>query len=516
MLDLLEQNRAQTARANLIEYVRQIEVPGAPLSDEPDEEEFYPIKVQPAKHHRIWLNLLQKIKDGTLVAPDGRVCRRVMGFMPPGSAKSTYTSVVFPTNVMGDRPGTNIIQLSYGSDLSRKFGRRSRQIVRSRTYQLMFDTALSADSGAADEWSLQNGSEWMCGGILSGITGNRCDGLIWDDLIKGREQADSETIRNKTWDAYVDDALTRKKPSAWEVGIITRWHEDDPAGRILPEEYDGESGFIECRDGNLWYVLCLPAICEHEDDPLGRKVGDRIWPEWFGEDHFKPFMRIPRTWSALYQQRPAPEEGVFFQRSWFEWYDKPPTRLYKYGASDYAVTDDDGDYTVHVVAGMDENKDVYVLDLWRDQSTSDVWIDGFLDLVDQHEPLNWAEEQGQIIKSVGPFIDRRMDEREIWQSREQFTSTRDKPTRARSFQAMAASGKIYLPRHAEWSHILMNELLTFPAGKHDDIVDALSLLCRMLDSMIGAAPKPKEERTKDKWDRAFDKAEETRGSWRTK
>ena len=208
--------------------------------------------------------------------------------LPPGSAKSTYTSIVFPTYFLGRFAKRSVILTSYGSDLPRKFGRKARSIVRQPIYKRIFNTELLAESQAADEWSLTNGSDWLAHGILSGITGNRADGVVWDDPLKGREQAESKLIRDKTWDAYMDDLLTRKKPQAWEIGILTRWHEDDQAGRILPLNYNGESGWIKGQDGNDWYVLCLTAICEREDDPLGRKVGERLWPEWFTEKHFEP------------------------------------------------------------------------------------------------------------------------------------------------------------------------------------------------------------------------------------
>src|SRR5262249_9743547 len=159
-------------------------------------------------------------------------------------------------------------------------------------------TELSDDSTAADEWSLVNQSNWIARGITAGITGNRADGIIWDDLIKGRAEADSDLIRQKTWDAYMDDLLSRKKPRGWEVGITTRWHEDDPAGRILPNDYNGESGWIDCKDGNRWYVVCLPAECDRKDDILGRNIGDILWPEWFTKEHFAPYKRNARTWNA--------------------------------------------------------------------------------------------------------------------------------------------------------------------------------------------------------------------------
>ena len=508
LLELLEEKRARTAQDSLTEYIAQIEVPGAPVSDDEDEERFYPESVTPARHHKLLIAKLEELAYGRN--------KRLMVFMPPGSAKSTYATVVFPTWYLGKFNRTNIISTSYGSGLARKFGRKCRQIARSKQHISIFDNTLSSESSAADEWALTNGSEYMAGGILSGVTGNRANGLIIDDPVKGREDADSETIQKKTYEAYQDDLRTRLKPSGWQLLITTRWNEADLAGQILPDNWNGESGQILCKDGHYWEVVCIPAECDSADDPLGREIGEFLWPEYFiQEDLEKIRAKNSRTWSALYQQKPAPDEGIFFQRDWFEWYDTKPEFYYAYGASDYAVTDDDGDYTVHVVIGVDSNEDVYVIDMWRGQKTSDVWIDAFIALVNQHKPLMWAEEQGQIIKSVGPFIDRRMAERRVYCAREQYASTRDKPTRARSLQAMAASGKIYLPRHLEWSDSLMNELLTFPAGKHDDQVDALSLACRMLDQMVGKAAPPPEKRGQDKWDRAFDADQDTDGSWKT-
>jgi predicted phage terminase large subunit-like protein len=424
-----------------------------------------------------------------------------MGLMPPGSAKSTYTSVVFPTHYLGRFLKRSIIVASYGSELPKKFGRRARSIVQQTNFRRIFDSTLSEESAAVDEWSLTNGSEWMAAGILTGITGNRADGIIWDDLIKGREQADSELVRNKTWDAYTDDLLTRKKPNAFEIGIVTRWHEDDPAGRILPEDYNGESGWVKCRDGNDWYVVCLPAICERADDPIGRKVGERIWPEWFPEDHFETFKRQPRTWSSLYQQRPAPDTGDFFQGDWLKPWpnNKAPARdaLHIYGASDYAVSDGKGDYTVHLVVGVDHASRIFLLDLWRQQASSDKWIEAFCNLVEKWRPLGWAEETGQIKSGVGPFLEKRLRERKLYIARAKFPTKGDKSIRAQSIRGRMAMDGLYCPFHLSWFSEFKRELMTFPAGRNDDIVDALGLIGQVLDKMIsGRKPGPAAEKPK--------------------
>jgi predicted phage terminase large subunit-like protein len=299
----------------------------------------------------------------------------------------------------------------------------------------------------------------------------------------------------------MDDLQTRRKPTTWEVGINTRWHEDDVSGRILPETYDGESGWIQCKDGNDWYVICLPAECDREDDPLKRKIGDILWPEWFTEKHLAPFKRQPRTWSALFQQKPAPDTGVFFDAKWLKPYtkDQLPKRenLTIYGASDYAVTEGakggGGDYTVHIVVGMDPQQRLYVLDLYRAKTTSDAWIEKFCDLVQEHRPLGWAEESGQINAGVGPFIEKRLRQRRLYIARAQYPSRAIKQIRAQAIRGWMSMNGLYVPTYAPWYPAFHKELMSFPAGRSDDQVDALSLIGQVLDMMVqgkNSAPPP--------------------------
>ncbi len=479
-----ERLKRQRAKNDLLTYASIIEIPGAPVDPSDEErEEFVPIRSSFGAHHILWLECLQKVEDGKI--------KRLLGMWPPGGGKSVYTSIVFPTHFLGRFRNANIIITSYGSDLPKKFGRRARSITRQPIYKRVFNCELSPESQATDEWVLTNGSEWMAAGILSGITGNRADGVVWDDLIKGRAEADSKLIRDKTWDAYMDDLMTRKKPNAWEVGISTRWHEDDIAGRILPNNYNGESGWVQGQDGNDWYVVCLPAICERDGDILGRQIGDRLWPEWFGPKHFEPYKRSARTWSALYQQRPAPETGDFFQADWLKPYGEgtrvplpEKETMHIYGASDYATTDEGGNYTVHIVAGVDPLHNVYILDLWRARTSSDKWVEALCDLVRKWRPLGWAEEGGQIRAGVGPFLHKRLMERQLYIARKQFPAKGDKQVRAQSIRGRMAQGFVYFPIAAPWFAELKRELLTFPAGKTDDMVDALGLLGQSLDIMV--------------------------------
>lgn len=466
-------------------FANAVDVPGKPVSDDPDEWMFHPVETSLAIHHSILLEALQE----TMETPYGRL----MVFMPPGSAKSTYGSVVAPTWYMGKHPNRRIILTSYGSDLAKRHGRRARSIARQPAYKGIFGATLSNETSAADEWAISNGSEYMSGGILSGITGNRAHGLLVDDPVKGREDADSETVQKKTLAAYEDDLLTRLIPGGWVVIIQTRWNMNDLAGSILPENWSGESGNIVCRDGLTWKVLCIQAHCERKDDPLGRKIGEYLWPEWFSDRHWSMFRKNARTWSALYQQVPVQDSGDYFKRDWFKSYDKAPKHLRIYGASDYAVTADGGDFTEHGVIGIDPDGDVYLLDWWSGQTTSDVWIETQLDLIDKWKPQCWIGESGPIRRSVEPFLIRRMKERRSLCRLEWLPSIHDKPTRCRPFQAMAASGMVYMPMKEDWAQRLLRQLLTFPVGVFDDAVDVLSLLGRFLDQMRDAripAAKP--------------------------
>lgn len=421
--------------------------------------------------------------------------------MPPGSAKSTYSSVEFPPWFIGRNPGLNTIAASHTQELAERFGRRVRNIVGSDEFRSAFGFSLSADSTAAGRWDNEKGGEYFAAGVGGSITGRRADLVIIDDPVKSREDADSERSRDKAWDWYTNDLLTRLRPGARQVVVMTRWHEDDLGGRILARERD------------KWVVLELPMEAK-ENDPLGRLPGELLWPDWFTDEMVETAKRDTRSWNALYQQSPAPESGDYFKREWFQYYEEPPQYLQIYGASDYAVTSKGGDYTVHGVFGVDRNDDVYLLDLWRRQETSDVWIDAFLDLVDKHKPIQWAEEQGQIIKSLDPFINKRCQERGIYVAREQFTSLTDKSSRAQAIRGRIAQGKVKFPRNAPWLADLEREMLTFPVGVNDDMVDVLSLFGRMLDQLSSKQPPP-PKRVIDRWDRAFNRDDDEGDTWKT-
>jgi predicted phage terminase large subunit-like protein len=330
----------------------------------------------------------------------------------------------------------------------------------------------------------------MAGGLLGAMTGNRADGLIIDDPVAGRDEAESEVIRGKTNDAYLDDARTRLKPGGWRALIQTRWQEEDLAGTILPENWSGESGPILCRDGHVWEVICLPAEADRADDPLGRKLGEGLWPEWFKPGHWDEFKSSPRSWLSLYQQKPTAEQGSFFKREWVRYYDELPDSLSQYISGDFAVSADQGDFTDLGNWGVDEKGDCYFLDSWYGQASADAWINALLAKVKAHEPLWFVGESGVIRKAVEPFLMKAMEEQRTYVACEWLPSSGDKPAMARSFQAMMSAGKVRWPRTKDAERII-SQLMKFPSGKYDDAVDMCSLFGRFIDRTWRAVPKPK-------------------------
>ena len=469
------------ARDSLIHFSQIVDIPGKPVSEDADEATFKPIEQPVAAHHRLLMETLQRISE----TPNGRA----IVMMPPGSAKSTYTSVVFPAWFLGRAPGKQIILASYAMSLAKKMGRRTRQLVASPRYRQIFETTLAANQSAANEWALLNGSEYMAGGLLGAMTGNRADGLLIDDPMAGREEAESEVIRAKTWEAYQDDARTRLKPGGWRVIVTTRWHELDPVGQILPDAWAGESGPILCKDGHVWEVICLPAIADRSDDPLGRKIGEGLWPEWFKPGHWDEFKSSPRSWLSLYQQKPTAEQGSYFKREWVRHYDKLPNSLSAYMTGDFAVSEDKGDFTDLGCWGVDPDGNVYMTDWWFGQTTADAWISALLSKVRIHQPLWFVGESGVIKKAVEPFLAKEMENQRTYVALEWLPTTADKPAMARSFQALMSAGKVYWPKN-ELAERVIDQLLRFPAGKYDDAVDACSLFGRFLDKTWRATPKP--------------------------
>lgn len=475
---------------NLFEpFCSMVEVPGAPM-DAPEPDVYYPRFLRPAQHHKLIIDAVQRLADGRDADIDG-----VISLAPPGSAKSTYASVLAPPWLLGRKPGTNVIAASYGQDLANRFGRRVRHIVRSPEFEKIMGTTITGDNQAVDQWSLANGSDYRGVGIGAAVTGFRADWLFLDDPIKGREEADSEIIRNKAWGAINDELLTRLKPGGKVFVSLTRWHEDDPAGRILGGEWKGQSGLWRGTDGRLWYVINLPMLAEHADDPLGRKPGEMLWPEWFRKNEIER-LRIAaqrggtasRTWSSLYQQRPAPNDGSILLRSYWQKWAKgtPPECTFIILAYDTALEEDESadfsamtawgvfPHTSKKSTGEEYHHDhLILLGAWQDRVPA---VD-LPDIVKDHcrimSPDIILVEKRASGHTVIQELKRRRFPVKAWLPKGK-PGALGKVPRAHGVAMMLEAGSIhYIP--GSKTEAVLEQCATFPYGKHDDMVDTVTM-----------------------------------------
>ncbi|MBO9580320.1 MAG: phage terminase large subunit [Sphingobium sp.] len=422
-----------------------------------------------APHHRLIARHLEAVERGEIT--------RLMITMPPRHGKSMLASEFFPAWYMGRNPDHYVVTATYAQELADDFGRKVKNQIEDPAFQCIFPgVGLADDSksakrfhidgsiGGVEHATTQRGAFYAVG-VGGPLTGRGAHLLLIDDPVKNREEAESEVIRKKTKDWYTSTAYTRLMPGGRIVIIQTRWHEDDLSGWLLSEhQHEG------------WTVLNLPAINDN---------GDALWPEQYPVEALERIKRAlpPRDWSALYQQMPTPESGDYFKREWIIPVDVIPPKeaMAIYGASDYAVTADGGDYTVHAVIGVAQDGRMYLLDLWRAQVSSDVWVEAFCAMVRKWRPIGWAEETGQIKSGVGPFLVRRMIETDSIVAREQFPTRGDKAVRAQSIRGRMALQGLHVPRDAPWLADFISECMSFPVGVHDDQIDAIGLVGQLID-----------------------------------
>lgn len=488
LLDALEERLAVECRRDFRTFIVNVETPGAPINEE--EGLFYADKLKPAQHHDLIIQAVQDLADGRYADDvDG-----VMVFMPPGSAKSTYTSVLAPAWLLGRKPGTNVIATSYGDELVRKFGRRVRAIVRSGDYEKWMGASISGDNAAVNEWSLSIGSDYKSSGLQGTITGLRADYLFIDDPVKNREDADSEIIREKTWEGYIDNCSTRLKPGGKIFIIMTRWHEDDLCGRLLGEDWKGQSGLWRCTDGRLFNVINLPLLAEHPDDPLGRAEGELLWPEWFRPQDAERLRKaaskggtMARTWASLYQQRPRPNEGAILSMDyWREWKGKLPECNHVFICYDTAFEEDeDNDFSAMTAWGVFEgiskkeggyeydHNHVLLLGAWEERCNA-------VDLIDRTKFHNRLFQPDRILvekRASGVQLIQEMQRRRLpvkaWLPPGK-PGAKGKLPRAHAVASLLEQGSVwYVP--GKRTQRVLEQCAAFPYGRNDDLVDTVTM-----------------------------------------
>lgn len=408
----------------------------------------------PVRHQRLMLSRLDDIAEGRI--------DRLMLLLPPGHAKSTYASVLFPAWWFTRHPRSSIITACHTADLADHFARRVRELVRDHHETLGY--TLAKDERAAARWRTSTKGDYFATGIRGPITGRRADLVLIDDPIKSHLEADSAAARDAIWNWYRSDLATRLKPGGRVVLVMTRWHQDDLGGRLL----ESDPG---------WTVVRLPAIAE-EGDPLGRAEGEALWPEW--EDRAalerKRCTMGSRIWQSLFQQNPNPDTDALFTTGRITVLDELPETIREIRAWDLAATlpteGRDPDWTVGLKLAFTAGGRAIVMDVLRLRAGPTEIANIIVSTATQDGPqtmIALPQDPGQAGKQQIAWLTQRLAGHRVRASPE----TGSKLVRATPAAAAAEAGLLFLLR-GTWNRVFLDELRDFPQGRKDDQVDALS------------------------------------------
>lgn len=424
---------------------------------------------QLARHLVPVCNALQKVERGEI--------DRLMIFMPPRHGKSQSVTETFPSYFIGKQPDRRVIEVSYGQSFAQKFGNSNRRKL-TEFGEKLFGVTMDRTNNSKTNWTIAGNTGGMISvGLGGSITGEGADLLVVDDVVKNRKEADSKTVRDAIWDEWTSTLLTRLHPGGRIILIMTRWHEDDLAGRILKEAEE---------TGEHWETINLPCEAE-ENDPLGREVGEPLWPQRYGVDWMNKKKKAvgSRDWQALYQQNPRPSEAEqMFKKEWFEIVGDYPrdARIVRYWdlAATEAKPGKDPDFTA---GGKVAEKDgiYYIVDIRRTRATPrrvEELVKQTAELDTKRVPIHMEQEPGSSgVNTIDHY--RRM----VLQG---YTFYGDKKTsnkieRAAPVSSAAEAGNVKLVRGA-WNRDFLDEADIFPRGKHDDMVDVASGAIAILSS----------------------------------
>ncbi len=403
--------------------------------------------------------------------------RRLMVFMPPRHGKSELVSRKLPAFIFGKNPDASVIATSYSADLAQRMNRDVQRIIDGKKYGELFpNTCLSGKTGRAKSGVgyirtsdifeiVDHRGTYRGAGVGGGITGMGGDYIIIDDPVKNREDANSLTMRDKLWDWYTSTLYTRQEKNAAILITLTRWHEDDLAGRLLElAKKDPEA--------DQWEILMLPALCEEaERHPLDpREDSTALWPEKYS---FRELQRIKATvgtydWSAMYQQRPQPAGGTIFRREWMnQIYRELPAGAQIIQTWDLPFKNSEASAKCAGIVMARKGAGIYFIDVVNDKM-------GFTDSVTAIRSLTakYPKARAKVVedKANGPAIISYL-QKEI-PGMIPFNPKGSKEDKALSVAPYFEAGNVYFPECAPWKGDLIDDLLRFPTGVYKDTVDA--------------------------------------------
>lgn len=441
---------------------------------------------EPARHHKVIIRELERLESGEI--------NRLMILAPPASAKSTYCSIQYPLLRLAKRSNRNILCASNTQDLAEDFNRRRLNVALSPQWMTLSGTKLKEDLQKVGHFGVEKGGEIRAAGIGSSITGWRSHLNVLDDPITGVEQSLSPKQLDLQWEWFIREFRTRLEPGCPELVVSTRWGKNDIAGRLLSRAEGGEED---------WTVLRLPLVADSPDDPLGRELGEVLWPEFYTPKFVQEVMRNELLFKTQYQQRPLDETG-----SWVDAhhliFEEPPNAGFGDGhfkfviAMDLAYTVGRGDFTVFVVAAIDCFRTVHIMHVDRARVDVSDSVSRLLQLCGEYERYGGISEVlvdddngSKMFKTVLHERFRHGEFSTIPPLKVMPMRGHDKEVRATAIRSAFHEGRVKIVKapNAAWNRDLVRECLDFPSGATDDIVDALGLIGRRLPA-ISAPPIP--------------------------
>lgn len=426
--------------------------------------------------------------DQELVALfDGHDRDRLMVFCPPQEGKSQKISRRTPAWLLEHDPTLRIAIVSYADNKAERWGRAIRRDILAHP---QLGITLRQDSRAAGRWETEQGGGLICVGIAGGITGEPVDVLIIDDPVRGRAEAESATYREAAWDWWESNGSTRLSSRAKVVLMMTRWNEDDLAGRL------------EKREPGRWRIVRIPAIAG-DKDPLGRRPGEELVSvQGRVPGYFRSLqaVRSAYVWNSIYQQTPTAAEGNLFRRADFRYWHPMPADTARHDAIGGQRVDLDGRsvalgdcwrfLTIDLAASKRTSADYTVAACWA------ISPDGDLILLDrararieetEHWDLVRPLQQRWVADSVfveAAFIGTTfvIDATASGIPVQPLTADTDKLTRALPATSRVKAHRVWFPAGADWLDEWCDELASFPAAAHDDQVDTLSYAARVVSA----------------------------------
>lgn len=436
--------------------------------------------------------IADKLEDGLERLMRGENVR-YMFFMPPRHGKSDEITQKFPSYALGKYPKLPIMTSSYSDELATDFGMSTRNIMQSDVYSAMFDTKLRADAKAKGKWITQDGGSYTAVGVGGALTGRGFKIGIIDDPFKNREEADSATIRDSRYKWYQSTFYTRQEGASMIIFILTRWHEDDLAGRVLADSKKAKEAGEAYDD---WEVIEFKAIATQDDEY--RKEGDALWTDKFPIDKLNTIKSAIGSYefSALYQQHPVDEENRKFKSEWFKYIDYEAVRskqtynvmsIDPRGKNDIKVGKDFVGYTINFVDS--ENK--WNIISSREKLSGTQLIDLMFTNWIRYNLHKIVIEDNQFTQGLMVAIEEEMRLRNTYMVIELAKhGGTQKELRIEALVPRYQRGGIYhIKQYGENTcSILEEELLLFPKAANDDAGDSLAY-------QTNAAQKPYDDDT---------------------